>query len=263
MGIRAPSPLEKVQKTVKEKNSSVSEVDYQGNHPTYLLVQHIGISATGFKCFIDNCQFPEEPDEDQFRNHLSKHKSTVWSCICTACNDSVGTSYNRSVCDEFEHLLISHDNVDSLKDSGSPALAEEQVVQEHIETIVLDSDGEKDFVDVCPKSPSQELRPWIQGDVTANKAELILKKKPETLEALFKCMGNDCLFTAFEEKYFAEHLKLHREQLDTSYHRCAYCSFKDDDGNALTNHIQTVHGYDRYRCDLVRIKMKCRSLIDS
>lgn len=250
---RSPPPnssLESVKKAAEEKSNSVPAPEYNGHRPSFLFVQHIGISATGFKCFVENCRFPEEPDEEEFRSHLSKHKSVFWNSICTACNDDVGTSFSRTVCDELEHLLISHTDNQFLKELSQPLAAEMQVGDGEVPPNVID---EPEITELeLPESPSEQLRPWIPGDFNKNKAAVLLKKKTQRLEALFKCMGNHCTFATSSGSHFAKHLKLHRDS-DLSFYRCAYCLFKDSNANILVNHIETVHGHDRYRCDLVRI----------
>ncbi|XP_064483836.1 uncharacterized protein LOC135396669 [Ornithodoros turicata] len=83
---------------------------------------------------------------------------------------------------------------------------------------------------------------------------------PEALKPFFKCVIEDCTFTATEVKEFAIHLASHPTS-DLSGLRCIYCGQKFDVINEMVSHMASKHGRRVYQCGWCVYRAAARPLL--
>lgn len=108
------------------------------------------------------------------------------------------------------------------------------------------------------KISSAQLIPWIVDEklLRSNfKYEVCYSKmlQPNSLVALFKCMGSQCSFATNNIELFFNHLSKHEiastDLKENFYRQCSYCLFKSSkELKELPHHINDHHIFDLYQC---------------
>lgn len=106
------------------------------------------------------------------------------------------------------------------------------------------------------------LKPWTKCQSTKSAIASVRLLKEESLVALYKCMGADCIFTTNDQNSMNTHLfdheDYHTKQTtnshtfantdQSSWLECSYCDQVLGSCHMLTHHIDNVHGTSVFQC---------------
>lgn len=103
-----------------------------------------------------------------------------------------------------------------------------------------------------------QLKPWTNNTTAKIPIQAKNMLRDEKLFALFKCMGEKCVFSSSDKQRMAEHLVFHEQHtnmINTSEStskcpafECAYCCVLSQSSSELVDHIIATHSSSIFQC---------------